>query len=49
MLKKEEFEITGSNQLPIVGDITISKVTPEYLVIFSHGFRGFKDLGSQVI
>jgi len=47
MHNTEEFEIKGSNQLPIVGDITFSKITPAYLVIFVHGFRGFKDWGTH--
>lgn len=47
MFEKENFEIKGSNNLPIIGDITYSNSYPDYLVIFIHGFKGFKDWGTH--
>lgn len=47
MFEKENFEIEGSNGLPIIGDITYSNSYPDYLVIFVHGFKGFKDWGTH--
>jgi pimeloyl-ACP methyl ester carboxylesterase len=44
---KETFQITGSNNKPIVGDITYANAYPDYLVIFVHGFKGFKDWGAH--
>ncbi|MEO5910585.1 MAG: alpha/beta fold hydrolase [Pelobium sp.] len=47
MFSKENFEIIGSNGLPIIGDITFSNSYPDYMVIFVHGFKGFKDWGTH--
>lgn len=44
---KEDFNIVGSDGNPIVGDITYANAYPDYLVIFVHGFKGFKDWGSH--
>ena len=44
---KETFQIIGSNNKPIVGDITYANAYPDYLVIFVHGFKGFKDWGAH--
>ena len=44
---KENFEITGFNQLPIIGDITYGNCYPDFLVIFVHGYKGFKDWGTH--
>jgi pimeloyl-ACP methyl ester carboxylesterase len=49
MFEKENFEIEGANGLPILGDITYSNSYPDYLVIFVHGFKGFKDWGTHNI
>jgi pimeloyl-ACP methyl ester carboxylesterase len=49
MFEKENFEIEGANGLPILGDITYSNSYPDYLVIFVHGFKGFKDWGTHLI
>ncbi|MFI5452328.1 alpha/beta hydrolase family protein [Pedobacter sp. UC225_61] len=48
MIHKEEFSLTGSDQKIIVGDITYDdKNTKAPLVIFVHGFKGFKDWGTH--
>lgn len=47
MYSKEEFELIGADGKPIIGDITYSNSYPDYLVIFAHGFRGFKDWGTH--
>ncbi|TKB98747.1 alpha/beta hydrolase [Pedobacter cryophilus] len=47
MFSNEKFEISGVNELPIIGDITFCDRYPEYVVIFAHGFRGFKDWGTH--
>lgn len=44
---KEDFQISGSNNKTIVGDITYANSYPDYLVIFVHGFKGFKDWGTH--
>ncbi|MFC5282923.1 alpha/beta hydrolase family protein [Pedobacter alpinus] len=44
---KEDFEIEGADGLPIVGDITYANSYPDFLVIFAHGFKGFKDWGTH--
>ncbi len=44
---KENFEITGSNGKAVVGDINYANAYPDYLVIFVHGFKGFKDWGTH--
>jgi pimeloyl-ACP methyl ester carboxylesterase len=43
----EDFEIKGFGGLPIKGDITYANTYPDYLVIFIHGFKGFKDWGTH--
>jgi esterase/lipase len=45
--RKEYFEIKGSNQLAIIGDITFGNCYPDFLVIFVHGYKGFKDWGTH--
>jgi len=48
MIQKEEFSLTGAEQKIIVGDITYDdKNTKAPLVIFVHGFKGFKDWGTH--
>jgi pimeloyl-ACP methyl ester carboxylesterase len=48
MIHKEEFSLTGADQKIIVGDITYDdKNTKAPLVIFVHGFKGFKDWGAH--
>ncbi len=44
---RETFNIAGSNDKAIVGDITYANAYPDYLVIFIHGFKGFKDWGTH--
>ena len=46
---KETFQIIGSNNKPIAGDITYANTYPDYLVIFVHGFKGFKDWGAHYL
>ena len=48
MILQEKFSILGAEQKPIVGDITYDdKNTKLPLVIFVHGFKGFKDWGAH--
>jgi pimeloyl-ACP methyl ester carboxylesterase len=48
MIHKEGFSLTGADQKIIVGDITYDdKNTKAPLVIFVHGFKGFKDWGAH--
>ncbi|OAQ38858.1 hypothetical protein A5893_12505 [Pedobacter psychrophilus] len=47
MFEKENFKIDGIDGFPIMGDITYSNSYPDYLVIFVHGFKGFKDWGTH--
>ena len=44
---KETFQILGSNDKPIIGDITYGNTYPDYVVVFVHGFKGFKDWGAH--
>lgn len=44
---KESFRIIGSNDKPIIGDITYPNSYPDYVVILVHGFKGFKDWGTH--
>lgn len=46
-LSIEALRLKGSNDKPIVGDITYANSYPDYLVIFVHGFKGFKDWGAH--
>ncbi len=41
----EHFELTGAEGLPLLIDITFPLLEPYPLVIFCHGFKGFKDWG----
>tara|TARA_B100000900_G_scaffold313955_1_gene272791 strand:- start:15738 stop:16586 length:849 start_codon:yes stop_codon:yes gene_type:complete len=46
-LKKKEFVISGSNGKSILIDVTyIENKCPKKVVIFCHGFKGFKDWGA---
>jgi pimeloyl-ACP methyl ester carboxylesterase len=48
MIHNEEFSLTGANQKIIVGDLTYDdKNTNAPLIIFVHGFKGFKDWGAH--
>jgi len=45
-MKKEEFCIQGLHDKPITIDVTFTQNNqPKPIVIFSHGFKGFKDWG----
>ena len=44
-MKKSIEIIKGSNQKKILMDITFPKKSNNKLIIFSHGFKGFKDWG----
>ena len=45
-LIKKEFVIEGGGSRPIVGDLTyISSNEEKDLIIFCHGYKGFKDWG----
>ena len=46
MIKKEIFKIIGSKQRPILIDIISKKrLNENKVIVFSHGFKGFKDWG----
>ena len=46
-MKKKEFVISGSNGKSILIDVTyIENKCPKKVVIFCHGFKGFKDWGA---
>jgi pimeloyl-ACP methyl ester carboxylesterase len=47
MFTAEDFDIKGYGDLPINGDITYANTYPDYLVIFVHGYKGFKDWGTH--
>jgi len=48
MIQKQDFSLLGADQKPIVGDVTYDdKNTNAPLVIFVHGFKGFKDWGAH--
>jgi pimeloyl-ACP methyl ester carboxylesterase len=48
MIKVEKHSITGSNNRPILIDITLDeKQQKAPLIIFIHGFKGFKDWGAH--
>ncbi len=48
MIQKKDFSLLGADQKPIVGDVTYDdKNTNAPLVIFVHGFKGFKDWGAH--
>mgnify|MGYP000279945845 CR=1 FL=1 len=46
-MQKQSFIIDGSAEKPILIDITFKKTNyPKNIVLFSHGFKGFKDWGA---
>lgn len=48
MIRQENFSLTGSNDRLITGDITFDESNSTLpLVIFVHGFKGFKDWGAH--
>ncbi|MBE9602440.1 S9 family peptidase [Pedobacter sp. MC2016-24] len=48
MIQTEPFELTGSDEKPIFGDITYDDLnTDPDNIIFIHGFKGFKDWGAH--
>ncbi|WP_316782704.1 alpha/beta hydrolase family protein [Pedobacter frigiditerrae] len=48
MIHQENFSLAGANQKIILGDLTYDdKNTKAPLVIFVHGFKGFKDWGAH--
>ncbi len=47
MYRKENFEIAGADGYPILGDLTYGSGHSEHIVIFVHGFKGFKDWGTH--
>lgn len=48
MIHQEEFSLTGSGGKTIIGDLTYDvKNTNVPLIIFVHGFKGFKDWGTH--
>jgi pimeloyl-ACP methyl ester carboxylesterase len=47
MIKKETFVIEGSHNKPILVDVTcIENITNKPIIIFCHGYKGFKDWGA---
>ncbi len=47
--EKESFQLIGADNMPIAGDITYANAYPDYIVIFVHGFKGFKDWGTHEV
>lgn len=48
MIHQQNFSLSGANQKTILGDLTYDdKNTKAPLVIFVHGFKGFKDWGAH--
>lgn len=48
MIHQEQFSLIGADQKPIIGDLTYDdKNTKAPLIIFVHGFKGFKDWGAH--
>lgn len=48
MIRQDKFSLTGSGNKIIQGDITYDDTNPTLpLVIFVHGFKGFKDWGAH--
>ena len=45
MIKKKTFILKDVNHLPIIGDLTFKNSNASKLVIFCHGYKGFKDWG----
>ncbi|TVZ26365.1 acetyl esterase/lipase [Gillisia sp. Hel_I_86] len=47
LIKKNNIQITGKHDKPILTDVVYSKDTkPNPIVIFCHGYKGFKDWGA---
>lgn len=42
---KKKFIIEDGNLLPIIGDLSFQDINSEKLVIFCHGYKGYKDWG----
>ncbi len=42
---KKKFIIKDGNLLPIIGDLSFQDINSEKLVIFCHGYKGYKDWG----
>lgn len=48
MIRKEQYTITGANGRLMLTDLTFDDTRPDApLIIFSHGFKGFKDWGTH--
>ncbi|WP_462264831.1 alpha/beta hydrolase family protein [Mucilaginibacter sp.] len=48
MIKKEQFTITGAQGKPMLADLTYDDAfTDAPLIVFAHGFKGFKDWGTH--
>ena len=48
MLHKSQFILPGSHNKPILGDVTYDdKSTNHEVILFIHGFKGFKDWGAH--
>lgn len=43
----ETFQLKGADEKPILGDITYANSYPDYIIVFVHGFKGFKDWGAH--
>ncbi|WP_316735928.1 alpha/beta hydrolase [Pedobacter aquatilis] len=48
MIKQTEFSLIGSDEKLIIGDITFDENNPNTpIILFVHGFKGFKDWGAH--
>ncbi|ALL04770.1 hydrolase [Pedobacter sp. PACM 27299] len=48
MIKNEQFSLTASSGKPIIGDYTVDdQQQNSSIIIFVHGFKGFKDWGAH--
>lgn len=48
MIQKSQFILSGSHNKPILGDVTYDdKNTNHEVILFIHGFKGFKDWGAH--
>ena len=46
LMKKKNIQISGSADKPILIDVTYkANAQPKQIVVFCHGFKGFKDWG----
>ena len=45
MIKKKSFILENSDDLPIIGDLSFKNNNASKLIIFCHGYKGFKDWG----